>query len=330
MDDLCTFLGIVRNPDGSLTRPTIFPLLHPRSCCHQNSSSTVSVQSTDVPLNPSNNTWIRIFRPLLLSTTTTTPHLPIIIYFHGGGFVFLSADAAPIHECCELMACRLPSIVVSVNYRLAPEHPLPAAYADAIDAVRWVQAQQALGSNAWMMGADFSRCFLMGSSAGGNIAYHAALLDLDLNHSSSFPALKIAGVIMDQPFFGGEQRTGSELRLAEDKILPLQAMDVLWQLALPGGADRDHEFCNPIRMMGGGVEVEVEVVQQLPACMVRGSEGDPLVERQEEVVKMLGERGVDVVGRFEEQGCHGVHFFQPHKAEAFFMDVKDFINSRSS
>ncbi|XP_058105997.1 probable carboxylesterase 8 [Magnolia sinica] len=313
-DDPYAVFQVVLNPDGTLTRTTIFPLCPPRAEAEQ----PHHVLSKDVTLNPSKKTWIRIFRPHF---STPTAHLPIIIDFHGGAFIRHSAASAPFHASCERMATHVPAIVLSVEYRLAPEYRLPAAYDDAIDAVRWVrdQAISNLHRDTWMTPdlADFSRCFLMGSSSGGNIAYHAALLALDLD-----PPFKIAGVILNEPCFGGEQRTESELRLAQDRIAPLHANDLMWQLALPGGANRDHEFCNPITPGS-----HHDRVGSLPPCLVRVYGGDPLVDREHSLVRMLEGRGVDVVSRFREGGYHGVEFFDPQETLAFLTDVQDFISS---
>ncbi|XP_058106000.1 probable carboxylesterase 8 [Magnolia sinica] len=316
-DDPYVFLDIVLNPDGSLTRPTSIPLSPPQPKPQQ----PYYVLSKDVPLNPSNNTSIRILRPHFL---TSTAPLPIIIYFHGGGFIYCNAASAPYHVACEHMSSLVPAIVLSVEYRLAPEHPLPAAYDDAIDAIRWVRDQSIsdLHRDTWMAPdlADFSRCFLMGTSAGSNIVYHVAIRALDLD-----PPFKISGVIMNQPFFGGVQRTESELRMAQDQIVPLHVTDLMWRLALPRGADRDHEFCNPITPGS-----HHDRVGSLPPCLVKGYSGDPLVDRQRTFVWMLEGRGVHVVGRFDEGGLHAVELFDSQKAQDLFTDVRDFISSVSN
>ncbi|KAJ8627022.1 hypothetical protein MRB53_020329 [Persea americana] len=302
--DPYTFLRIIRNPDGSLTRSETFPPSPP------NSSPTGPVLSKDVPLNPAHNTWTRIFRPHNPNPSSSTT-LPIIIYFHGGGFVLFSAASQPFHAFCERMASEIPAIIVSVEYRLAPEHRLPAAYDDAADAIRWVRVDSL--RDPWFDSGDPSRCFLMGGSAGGNIVYHAALRAADL---------QIAGLILSEPYFGGEERTESELRLVRDRILPLPANDLLWSLSLPDGADRDHEFCNPL--VGGEHE---DRVGHLPRCLVTGHGQDPLVDRQRELVRMLEGRGVKVVSHFSEDGFHGVELFDPRKLEELMSRIMDFVSS---
>ncbi|KAI6696245.1 hypothetical protein NL676_016364 [Syzygium grande] len=75
-------------------------------------------------------------------------------------------------EFCVTLAHELSAVVVSVEYRLALEHRLPRAYDDAVEALHWVKTTR----HEWLTGhADLSTCYLMGSSAGGNLAFHAGL-----------------------------------------------------------------------------------------------------------------------------------------------------------
>ncbi|XP_010544673.1 PREDICTED: probable carboxylesterase 8 [Tarenaya hassleriana] len=307
-------LNIALNPDGSLTRLREFPKLpaseHPDQLC----------LSKDVILNPNNKTFIRIFRPRNLPPEIK---IPVIVYVHGGGFILFSAASGPFHESCSRMADRLQAVFLSVEYRLAPEHRLPAAYEDAVEAISWLR-DQACGSNGggcdpWLMdGVDFSRCFLMGSSSGGNIVYNAALRLVDADLSP----LVIQGLIMNQAFFGGVEPSDSETRLINDRICPLAATHLMWSLALPEGAGRDHEYSNPVG--SGGTQ---EKIGRLPRSLVKGYGGDPLVDRQKILADMLEARGVHVVRRFEEDGFHACELFDRTKAEALYVDVEEFIKS---
>ncbi|KAF9614862.1 hypothetical protein IFM89_020959 [Coptis chinensis] len=302
-------LGIVYNPDDTLTRQIQIP------CTKSTDDNSLAKITKDIPLNVCNKTWLRLFRPV---EPPVNVKLPIILYFHGGGFILCSAFNTIFHNFCASMASKLPALIVSVGYRLAPESRLPSAYEDAIEAITWVK-KQALDKDGeqWLKDlADFSKCYLMGCSSGGNIVYHAGLraISLDLN------PLLIKGLILNQPFFGGSKRTESEMRMVNDKTLPLVVCDLMWELALPAGSDRDHEYCNP--RFDGGFK---ENINLLSRCFVSVRGGDPLMDHQKEFVKMVEGEGVKVVNWFEEAGYHGMELFEPHKAEVMFVALKDFI-----
>ncbi|KAK7855141.1 carboxylesterase 1-like [Quercus suber] len=307
-------LQIVRNPDGTITRALDIPETPPTS----DPSLPISVLSKDIPINQSNNTWVRIYLPREALDISSQPKLPLIVYYHGGGFIMSSAASSLLHDYCVNMANELRVIIASVEYRLAPEHRLPAAYDDAVEALYRIKTTQ----DDWLTKyADFSNCFIMGLSAGGNIAYHAGLrVAAEADHLGP---LKIRGLILQQPFFGGTQRSDSELRLVNDPMLPLCVTDLMWELSLPIGVDCDHEYCNPT--VAGGSKL-LEKIRLLGwKVLVTGCDGDLLFDRQVELVKLLEEHGVHVVGHFGVGGCHGVDFHDSSRGKAFLEQVKNFI-----
>ncbi|GAA5151466.1 alpha/beta hydrolase [Amycolatopsis dongchuanensis] len=101
---------------------------------------------------------VRIYTP----ETVAGPAAPVTVFFHGGGWVFGDLDSQDHYA--RVVATRSKTVVVSVGYRLAPEHRFPAAVEDAYAALRWV------GENAGTFGADPERIALFGESAGGNLA----------------------------------------------------------------------------------------------------------------------------------------------------------------
>ena len=161
----------------------------------------------------------------------------------------------------------------------------------------------------------------MGSSAGGNIAYHAGLRAA--TEIDKLEPLVIRGLILLQPYFGGSQRTQSELR-DNDPILPLSVLDLVWELSLPI-ADRDHEYCNP--KVGDGPQLLEKIKLLGWKVLVVGYDGDILFEHQIELVKLMREKGVSVVSQFGEGGYHGVDMFEPAEAKALRVVLKNFILS---
>ncbi|KAF8044310.1 hypothetical protein BT93_A2334 [Corymbia citriodora subsp. variegata] len=309
------------NPDGTLNRDHF---MIPVTSATPNPSSPASpVLSKDVPINPSHNTWARIFLPHRAPPSCSEEKLPLIVYYHGGGFILYSAASTIFHEFCVTLAHELSAVIVSVEYRLAPEHRLPLAYDDAVEALHWVKTAQ----DEWLAGhADLSTCYLMGTSAGGNLAFHAGL------RTSTSPddlePLKIQGLILHHPFFSGIQRTPSELRLANDQMLPLVKADFMWELTLPLGVTRDHVYCNP---MVDGVSKILEGVEKMRSLgwrlLVIGCDGDPLIDRMVEFAKMLQEKGVSVVTDFTEGGYHGIEVRDPDKSKPLVQTLKAFLST---
>ncbi|XP_072995456.1 carboxylesterase 1-like [Typha latifolia] len=287
---------IVEHLDGTITRPFI-PLSPP-------SPNPPPVLSKDVVLNPTHRTSLRLYLP------AASGKLPILLFFHGGGFVLFNYSSTIYHICCESMSLSLPALVVSLDYRLAPEHRLPAAYDDAVEALLWLRES----NDPWITNhGDLSKVFLTGSSSGANIAYQVAVRSSKLH----LPPLNLCGLVLNQPYFGGVERTHSERELEGDSILPLRANDTLWRLSLPKGVDRDHEFSNPVKADGK--------VVKLPRCLVKGSKGDPLLDRQREFAKWLEEGGVEVVEKIDPEGFHAAELFVENKAAELFGEIREFV-----
>ncbi|KAK2994273.1 hypothetical protein RJ640_022926 [Escallonia rubra] len=318
--DPYAYIGMVRNPDGSVTRHSLGMLNTPATYDPTLPSPTPAF-TKDIPINQSNNTWLRIFLPRETHDSPSAAKLPLVVYYHGGGFVLCSAASSMFHDFCTTAAVQIPAVIVSVEYRLAPEHRLPAAYDDCLEALHWINSS----NEDWLTKyADFSSCFLMGTSAGGNIAYHVGLRAAA--RVEDLTRLKIRGLILHHPYFGGASRTQSETRLAINKTLPLSANELMWELALPVGVDRDHEYCNP--MVGGGPSGIWDEIKVLGwRVLVIGCDGDPLIDRQVELVKVLEEKGVNVVSKFTEGGYHGVDIIEPAKAGPLCVVIKEFISA---
>lgn len=113
---------------------------------------------------PAGRLRIRLYRP----AGSVARLLPVILYFHGGGWTIGSLEAYDVP--CRFFCARAGCILISVDYRLAPEHKFPAAVDDAVAAFRWLAAE------AMALGIDQARIVIAGDSAGGNLAAVAARL----------------------------------------------------------------------------------------------------------------------------------------------------------
>ncbi|KDP22356.1 hypothetical protein JCGZ_26187 [Jatropha curcas] len=306
---------IVSNPDGTYTRLLHFPSV---PATPDPNTTTSPVLTKDIPINPTRQTWLRIYLPRRALHSSSGNKLPLVFYYHGGAFVFFSAASNLAHDFCLTMTAQLDAVVISVEYRLAPENRLPAAYEDAMEALHCIKSSQ----ENWLTEyTDLSNCFLMGSSAGGNIAYHAVLRASE--QVQKLDPLKIKGLVLHHPYFGGKERTGSELKMAKDPILPLPGSDFMWELSLPVGADRDHEYSNP---MAGNWSRMCECIRGVGVrVLVTGCYGDPLIDRQMEFAKLLEENEVGTVAHFTE-GCHTVELVDSLKADSLFLVIKKFMS----
>ncbi|KAI3938132.1 hypothetical protein MKW98_018688 [Papaver atlanticum] len=151
------------------------------------------------------------------------------LYFHGGAFCTNTAFYPKYHNYVNSLVSETNVVAVSVEYRRAPEHPLPVAYEDSWTALRWVLSHStATTSNGqkpetWLNEyADFSRVFLAGDSAGANIAHNMAIR-AGIS-SEQIYGLKFLGVVLVHPYFWGVELIGMEQK---DRSLR-ERIDKLW------------------------------------------------------------------------------------------------------
>ncbi|KAL9673575.1 hypothetical protein QQ045_029836 [Rhodiola kirilowii] len=288
--DPYNFLNLTRNPNGSITRTSLTGV---PAITTDDDQLHQPILIKDVALDPTKNTWFRIYVPRSAPPDTK---LPLVVFFHGGCFILFSATK---------LAGSLPAVVVSLDYHLAPEHKLPAAYGDAIDLVHKLKSSD----DYWLASyADFSNCFLMGSSSGGNIAYHAGLRSVATAAlNGDLQPLKIKGLVLLHAFFGGVERSASELRIYDQWSC---GSNIRWELALPEGADRDHEYCNFNN--GDKYEEEFEKIKKMGWRVL-------LVGGKVEAAEMFEKRGVDVETEFGEGDVHYcIELFDESKARELF------------
>lgn len=180
-----------------------------------------SILWKDVVFDPVHDLQLRLYKP----ASPSSPKLPIFYYIHGGGFCIGSRAWPNCQNYCCRLASNLQAVVISPDYRLAPENRLPAAIEDGFMAVKWLQAQ-ALANypDPWLTNvADFSKVFISGDSAGGNIAHNLAV-QLGAGSLDLAPVL-VRGYVLLAPFFGGTVLTRSEAEGPKDAFLNLELID---------------------------------------------------------------------------------------------------------
>ncbi|WCJ36598.1 alpha/beta-Hydrolases superfamily protein [Euphorbia peplus] len=310
---------IVANSDGSYTRHLNYPTLP--SSPDPNSSSSY-VLSKDIPINSTKKTWLRLYLPRHLLDSDNHHHrLPLIVYYRGGGFIYGTTDSDICHDFCKVMSERIEVVIASVEYRSAPEHRLPAAYKDAFEALQFIKSSE----DDWLRQfADISTCFLMGTSAGGNVSYQTTIQVC--RSGRELEPLKVKGLVLHHACFGGSKRTGSELKMGGDTYPTLDATDLMWELCLPVESDRDHEYSNPMSLVDSSSKLIREAGLQV---FVIGFYGDPLIDRQLELTKTLEQNGVMITTHFGE-GFHAEELVNLSKVALTCNILKDFISMYAS
>jgi acetyl esterase len=195
--------------------------------------------------------------------------LPVLLYLHGGGFVIGSLET---HDSlCRQLALRSGCAVVSLDYRLAPEHPFPAAVDDT-----WA-ALQHLARQADSLGLDGRRLAVAGDSAGGTLAAVAAILARDAG-------LPLALQLLVTPGTGAHPDTPSHKLFANGFLLDADAIAWFFDLYVPHHLRRDWRFAPLVADDLDGVA---------PACVIL-AECDPLVDEGLAYADRLRAAGVDV------------------------------------
>jgi len=284
------------------------------------------VASKDVLLDPQTGVFVRLYLPRL-EVTDVKQKVPILVYFHGGGFCIESAASPLYHSYLNKVATEAKVIGVSVEYRRAPEHRLPAAYDDCFGVLEWLarQAEAAEGVpiDPWLSShADFSKVFVAGDSAGGNIVHQVCIRASARN----WDGLCLQGAILVHPFFAGEERIECELGTGAEVEGFLKLVDGIWSISLPEGADRDHPFCNP-----DGPRSSALSTLAFPRTLVFVAEKDFLRDRGILYYEALKKAGKVVDFVITEGENHVFHLLNPKSENAPLMmkRISDFMDSSS-
>jgi acetyl esterase len=232
---------------------------------------------------PHGSVAARLCRPLASAPDVA---LPVLVFFHGGGWVVGDVDTHDI--LCRLLSNYANCAVLSVHYRLAPEHKFPAAFDDALLATRYVAA------NAKSLGVDASRIAVGGDSAGGNLAAAVALALRD----QGGPALRMQVLIY--PVTDMSMQTESYRTLGNDYLLTHALMNYFKDCYLRNPADVKDWRASPLLAASHA---------KLPPAHVATAEFDPLRDEGKLYADRLKEAGVPVSYRCHEGMLHGFFLY---------------------
>lgn len=227
---------------------------------------TVPGQPTDVP--------IRLYSP------SPSRSLPLLMYFHGGGF---SVGSIASHDAlCRELACALGWKVASVEYRLAPEHPFPAGLEDCYQATAWLADRHSA------FGVDPERIAVGGDSSGGTFATVVAMMSRDRFGPKISKQLLICPNTEDHRAGQRASLKGDDsfVQFARGYLMDSSALEQFLNWYLPNKDDNVQPYAIPMRSAD---------LSHLPSALVLTAECDPLRDEGERYAARLSEAGVPVV-----------------------------------
>ena len=243
------------------------------------SSVQVDRVSHDQIPGPAGDLPVRIYAPASDSA------LPVIVYFHGGGWVICDLDTHD--DVCRRLANACGCLVMSVDYRLAPEHKFPAAADDAYAAVVW------MAEHADEIGGDASRMAVAGDSAGGNLAAAVSLMARD-NGGPHIATQVLVYPVTDRNF-----ERPSMIEVGDGYPLTRDGMRWFWGHYLSSDDDAANPYAAPL---------QASDLSGLPPALVITAEYDPLRDEGEAYAARLEQAGVAATCTRYNGMMHG--FFQ--------------------
>ena len=220
--------------------------------------------------------------PVRIYTPEGPAPFPVLVYFHGGGWVVCDLDT---HDgICRALSNAAGCLTVSVDYRLAPEHKYPAAAEDAYAATQWVAAHAAA------IGGDPTRTTIGGDSAGGNLAAVVALMARDRGG----PPIALQALVYPVTDFNFESPSYREN--GEGYLLTRESMIWFWDHYLVDRAQGREPYASPLR---------ATALEGLPPALVITAEYDPLRDEGEAYGARLAAAGVPTTTTRYDGMIHG-------------------------
>lgn len=244
-------------------------LLGPGQSVAHVQESSIRIDDIEIP--------IRVYVP------SGSGPFPVLVYFHGGGWVVGNLDTSDVQ--CRALTNAAGCLVISVNYRHAPEHKFPAAANDAYAATRYI------ASHAAEFNGDARRIAVGGASAGGNLAAVVALMARDQDGP------RVAFQLLMVPVIYHNFESASYRENAESYGLTREGMIYYWNHYLTDGKDGRNPYASPIR---------AERMSGLPPALVITAEFDP-----------LRDEGIAYAARLKEAGVKVTHIHRPGMIHGF-------------
>jgi acetyl esterase len=246
--------------------------------------------------------------PVRVYTPEGSGPLPAVVYFHGGGWVIGGLDS--YDTLCTELAARVGAVVVSVDYRLAPEARFPAAADDSLAALQWVAA------NAGELNIDPARMAVAGDSAGGNLSAVTALRARD----EGGPALRAQVLLYPVTKLAGDPMP-SIMENAEGPLLTRADMEYFIGHYALSEDDARNPYCSPLF---------AESHANLPPALVQTCEFDPLRDEGEAYGQALQAAGNDVVITRYDGAFHGMLCFATalDQSKEMLAQVVEFLKVR--
>lgn len=208
--------------------------------------------------------------------------LPVLIYFHRGGWVFGSNDEA--EPVCRKLANHLGCIVASVEFRLAPDYPFPTPLEDCYLATHWI------ADNASLFGGDKKKLIVCGESCGGNLAAAVALIA----RNKRGPAL--AAQLLIYPIISSTLDEETYKNAVDQHFITKDAMKFFWSMYAQTPEHLEHEYASLDR---------AKDLKNLPPALIVTAEYDPLHHEGERYAVELNKAGVKTVFKCFPEVVHG-------------------------
>ncbi|MDR0230166.1 MAG: alpha/beta hydrolase [Flavobacteriaceae bacterium] len=251
--------------------------------------TTIALENISIPSRENNRTIpLRTYRP------KEQNNMPVLLYFHGGAFIYGSPEQYDF--IFTELALQTKALIISVDYRLAPEHPFPAALNDAYDALLW------LSHHATQLGGNKNNIIVGGSSAGGAIAASLAQMAKDKKE------VTIKHQYLLYPPLDNRLTSTSMQELSNAPMQTKKAAEYMWHYYLGDNAKNPPKYAVPLL---------TQDYTNLPPATIIMCEFDPLKDEAKQYANQLTEANVPV-NMLEVKGAtHAFDFFNTTLSQQF-------------